>query len=718
MVKGPAPFDQGIFLMHLGKGKEYFEKGDFQKAREELEAAYHLRPQDEKVLNLLGMTYFKMEMLPQAEEMYVALSANNPDVYTLQSNLGLIRLKLEKLDQAETALVRALELQPTNPKAHFYLGLLYEKMEIWDKALLHFEYARADKMVVRAREKLAEQRAREAQVNVGASVLPYEVLEVLQEEERDTAHDLGETAMAPSGIIPPHAGPAVAPAGGEVLRVTEQEMAAVAGSEWMEHGGSTDKMRRKDVIEAMKRLEEKEAEEEEVLVEDAEIPPVAEEEAVVSEKPWEKTQPTIVSQHDDEEAEPRITEEIKVTADNFRSTLQPPSSGLFIPEDTAADISTFLAQSREGDAGVEEEPDFIVEPPGAAAPGFAIVPDATVVRPSEGHDSTIARIPTPEEIENATMDFGKESIFTREEEHPAAPSDVTHAVPADEPEEEEPVGEEVEEAAEFEEEEAAEHGVLTESPFASEPLRAPVEPEHRVEQTIPMAQTEVSAKTPREPAIVEGFQPANLDQFSRDRFYIQPLIGADRFLLIDPHLLEIIISDRMIVRKGTISSYTGRISFTPWANEGMPLVEVSGSGILFLADRRKEIFIISLNNESIFVESNHLLVVQSVLKVEPYSLQHGDDVFSTVKVSGRGTIAITCQTKPLTLNVYEAMPANIPAEALIAWSGNLSAEVVSDAALYSVMMQPDEAGALLRFSGGGDVVVEQGSLWGDRRLKK
>jgi uncharacterized protein (AIM24 family) len=239
-----------------------------------------------------------------------------------------------------------------------------------------------------------------------------------------------------------------------------------------------------------------------------------------------------------------------------------------------------------------------------------------------------------------------------------------------------------------------------------------------VENTLSMQHAAPAEASVRPAAAMDVFRPANLDQFSRDRFYVQPLIGADRFLLIDPHLLEIIISDRMVVRKGTISSFTGRISFMPYANEDVPLIEVAGSGILFLADRRKDIFVISLNNESIYVESNHLLVAQSVLKVEPYSLQHGDDVFSTVKVSGRGTIAITCQTKPLTLNVYESMPANIPAEALIAWSGNLTTEVVSDAALYSVMMQPDDSGALLRFSGAGDVVVEQGSLWGDRRMRK
>ena len=149
MSKSPPPFDHGLFLMHLHKGKEFFDHDQLEKAREELEAANHLRPHDEKVLNMLGMIYYKFELLPQAEEMYVLLAANNPEIYALQSNLGLIQLKLNKLEEARDSLNRALELQPANSKAHFYMGLLYEKKELWEEALYHFEQAKAEKMVVK-----------------------------------------------------------------------------------------------------------------------------------------------------------------------------------------------------------------------------------------------------------------------------------------------------------------------------------------------------------------------------------------------------------------------------------------------------------------------------------------------------------------------------------------------------------------------------------------
>ena len=88
-----------------------------------------------------------------------------------------------------------------------------------------------------------------------------------------------------------------------------------------------------------------------------------------------------------------------------------------------------------------------------------------------------------------------------------------------------------------------------------------------------------------------------------------------------------------------------------------------------------------------------------------------------VRVSGRGTLALTCQTKPLTLNVHESLPVNIPADALIAWSGKLDSEVIEDEELRKFMMASEEVSVFLRFTGSGDVVVEQGGLWGDRRSK-
>ncbi|MCI0615617.1 tetratricopeptide repeat protein [bacterium] len=704
MVKGPASFDQGLFLMHLHKGKEYFEQNQFQKAREELEAAYHLRPQDEKVLNMLGMTYFKLEMLPQAEEMYTALTANNPDVYTLQSNLGLIRLKLDKLEKAEDSLNRALELQPSNPKAHFYLGLLYEKMDKLDKALFHFEQAHADKMIQKVKQKLEEAKSKEY------TLLPFTVVEVLDGEPSIPIQTeaMFQTSVAPLPVAEPtpiHQE--------EKLQIKDEEIAAAAAeSEWVEGGSSTGKMRRRDVMEAIDQKEE-----EEELVEDADSEEgLVEEESSIEE---ETRPPMNVSEselHDD------------VRSDDAPGGINSTAASLFIPDEMAADISQFLAQSRDEEPATEEN--FVAEPPGngAAVEENHVLVDA-VESPFEEPPEELSKIPTPEEVENAVAEMEKKDDQPVDEpretppakeppaERPPYEEPPTDEVPVEEPVEEPPIREPQEEIA-------------TSDPFGPDVINASVEKsfaaairpdphsDRTIEHTISMDAVEHAAHPTK---TQELYQPANLDQFSRDRYYVQPLIGADRFLLIDPHLLEIIISDRLIVRKGTISSFTGNLSFEPWHKDenNLPLIQVSGAGILFLAERRQDIYLISLNNETLFVESNHILVVQSALKVEPHFFLKtpSDDNFAMVKVSGRGTLALTCHSKPLTLNVYDAMPANIPADALIAWSGRLTCDILTDPDLNKIMMS-GEGTILLRFTGSGDVVVEQGSLWGERRTKK
>ncbi|HVQ29612.1 MAG TPA: tetratricopeptide repeat protein, partial [Vicinamibacteria bacterium] len=61
-----GPFDQGLFLAHFNKGKELYDAKRLDEAERELEEAYLLRPRDPKVLNLLGLVYFKQDKLEKA----------------------------------------------------------------------------------------------------------------------------------------------------------------------------------------------------------------------------------------------------------------------------------------------------------------------------------------------------------------------------------------------------------------------------------------------------------------------------------------------------------------------------------------------------------------------------------------------------------------------------------------------------------------------------
>ena len=143
----PAPFDQGVFLLHYNRGREAFQEARYAEARRELEQAQRLRRDDADVLNLLGLVYFKTNAFPEAEVIYRRLVAENPNVFILHSNLGLILFKQGKLDEAQRYLLRAIELRPNYAKSHLYLGLLYRQKRKLPEALEHLKFAGADKIV-------------------------------------------------------------------------------------------------------------------------------------------------------------------------------------------------------------------------------------------------------------------------------------------------------------------------------------------------------------------------------------------------------------------------------------------------------------------------------------------------------------------------------------------------------------------------------------------
>jgi uncharacterized protein (AIM24 family) len=165
-----TPFDQGLFLVHLNRGREHFDKRSFGDAAEELEEARRLRPDDDSVLNLLGLAYFKQEKYKEADSVYRKLIDLNPESYTLHFNLGLVCFKTGDLDNAEAIFLRALELKPDNQKTHFYLGNIYEKKKQFYNAIFQYRKAGANIMVKRVQAKIDRDHATERHADEDFSV--------------------------------------------------------------------------------------------------------------------------------------------------------------------------------------------------------------------------------------------------------------------------------------------------------------------------------------------------------------------------------------------------------------------------------------------------------------------------------------------------------------------------------------------------------------------
>lgn len=191
--------------------------------------------------------------------------------------------------------------------------------------------------------------------------------------------------------------------------------------------------------------------------------------------------------------------------------------------------------------------------------------------------------------------------------------------------------------------------------------------------------------------------------------------GASRtFALHENGFLEINFARSVHVKKGTVSSYSGNLKFV--AETGLVgttaqmLVKAVGQGKVFVYEKGRKTFLLDLNDEFIYVEGHNLLALEDTLtyRVESIYDTSYQRKIDTVKIFGRGSLAISTSIEPLTLRVTREYPLSISSNALVAWTGNLIAAVVDDQSLENIMIETEgDSGFKIRFEGDGVVVSEQ-----------
>jgi uncharacterized protein (AIM24 family) len=191
--------------------------------------------------------------------------------------------------------------------------------------------------------------------------------------------------------------------------------------------------------------------------------------------------------------------------------------------------------------------------------------------------------------------------------------------------------------------------------------------------------------------------------------------GASRtFALHENGFLEINFGRSVHVKRGTVSSYSGNLKFI--AESGLlgttaqTLIKAVGHGKVFVYEKGRKTFLLDLNEEFIYVEGSNLLALEDTLtyRVEPIYDGTYERKIDTVKIFGKGSLAISTSIEPLTLRVTKEYPLSISSNALVAWTGKLIATVVDDKALDNVMIEnADRSGFKIRFEGDGVVVSEQ-----------
>ena len=191
--------------------------------------------------------------------------------------------------------------------------------------------------------------------------------------------------------------------------------------------------------------------------------------------------------------------------------------------------------------------------------------------------------------------------------------------------------------------------------------------------------------------------------------------GASKtFTLHENGFLEINFARSVHLKRGTVSSYSGNLKFV--AESGLlgttaqTLVRAVGQGKLFVYEKGRKTFLLDLNEEFIYVEGSNLLALEDTLtyRVEPIYDGSYQRKIDTVKIFGKGSLAISTSIEPLTLRVTPDYPLSISSNALVAWTGNVIPTVMDDQSLENVMIETiDKSGFKIRFEGDGIVVSEQ-----------
>jgi Tetratricopeptide repeat/Mitochondrial biogenesis AIM24 len=164
-----APFfDQGIFLLHLNRGKEELRLGRYEEARREFEDARRFRPQEPEVLANLGFTLFHLGHYEDAETITRDVLSSFPSSVPLLFNLGLILFKAGRFREAREPLEKVIQIAPAHRKAHLTLALVFQKLGLRDLAAEHFRAAGAERIVGGEEDDTLSRLARAAVSGSGA----------------------------------------------------------------------------------------------------------------------------------------------------------------------------------------------------------------------------------------------------------------------------------------------------------------------------------------------------------------------------------------------------------------------------------------------------------------------------------------------------------------------------------------------------------------------
>lgn len=197
------------------------------------------------------------------------------------------------------------------------------------------------------------------------------------------------------------------------------------------------------------------------------------------------------------------------------------------------------------------------------------------------------------------------------------------------------------------------------------------------------------------------------------------------FELETERMMELNLNGEMWTKMGSMISYRGNIKFTregileqglgnllkkAVSGEGARLTKAEGQGQVYLADSGKKITILSLSNESIFINGNDLLAFEPSIRYEIKMMKKMSSMLAgglfNIRLEGTGMVAFTTHYDPITLLVTPDSPVVTDPNATVAWSGSLEPQIKTDMSFKTFLGRGSGESIQTSFSGNGFVVIQ------------
>lgn len=200
--------------------------------------------------------------------------------------------------------------------------------------------------------------------------------------------------------------------------------------------------------------------------------------------------------------------------------------------------------------------------------------------------------------------------------------------------------------------------------------------------------------------------------------------SQDPFSLQNKKLLKIQMGFGPVwARSGSMVAYQGDVRFenkgsgglgkmfkSAVTGEGVAMMQCTGQGELFVADRAAEVQVMYLENDMISVNGSNVLAFSASIDWDIQRIQARGAAMTgglyNVTLRGTGYVAVTTKGEPVALDVASA-PTFADAQAVVLWTAGVSMDIrVDTGGLRSMVRGGTGETFQMAFGGQGYVVVQ------------